>query len=335
MKEFLRLDNKLILKLKIKPLSPLLIKLGNKEKDSEGKDGNYIGFLTTESGTGTELKYNGTSEKVTEDGRKGEIYIPGSSLRGAFRDRTLDIFENDEEEVKKLYGKSDDDKSQKTRIFIGDAFLYNVETRKRFYSDEDIFENDEEEVKKLYGKSDDDKSQKTRIFIGDAFLYNVETRKRFYSDEDKISESLKDILKSRSITPIDHFSGKATVPLKFEYTTENFLSEITVNNISLKELKIIYFILRDSINGELRIGNSKTRGFGQIELEIDEMVYYKYCGKKELVKDMKKYFERVEEKSIKIGDKYLCEALRLKDKFNKIDIENPNEFIKALFAEVE
>lgn len=288
MKEFLRLDNKLILKLKIKPLSPLLIKLGNKEKDSEGKDGNYIGFLTTESGTGTELKYNGTSEKVTEDGRKGEIYIPGSSLRGAFRDRTLDIFENDEEEVKKLYGKSDDDKSQKTRIFIGDAFLYNVETRKRFYS-----------------------------------------------DEDKISESLKDILKSRSITPIDHFSGKATVPLKFEYTTENFLSEIIVNNISLKELKIIYFILRDSINGELRIGNSKTRGFGQIELEIDEMVYYKYCGKKELVKDMKKYFERVEEKSIKIGDKYLCEALRLKDKFNKIDIENPNEFIKALFAEVE
>ena len=287
MKEFLRLDNKLILKLKIKPLSPLLIKLGNKEKDSEGKDGNYIGFLTTESGTGTELKYNGSSEKVTEDGRKGEIYIPGSSLRGAFRDRTLDIFENDEEEVKKLYGKSDDE------------------------------------------------SQKTRIFIGDAFLYNVETRKRFYSDEDKISESLKDILKSRSITPIDHFSGKATVPLKFEYTTENFLSEITVNNISLKELKIIYFILRDSINGELRIGNSKTRGFGQIELEIDEMVYYKYCGKKELVKDMKKYFERVEEKSIKIGDKYLCEALRLKDKFNKIDIENPNEFIKALFAEVE
>lgn len=288
MKEFLRLDNKLILKLKIKPLSPLLIKLGNKEKDSEDKDGNYIGFLTTESGTGTELKYNGGNEKVTEDNRKGEIYIPGSSLRGAFRDKTLVIFDNDEDEVKKLYGKADEDKSQKTRIFIGDAFLYKVENRKRFYS-----------------------------------------------DGDKISESLKDILKSRSITPIDHFSGKATVPLKFEYTTENFLTEITVNNISLKELKTLYFILRDSINGELRVGNSKTRGFGQIELEIDEMVYYKYFGKKELVKDMKKYFERVEEKSIKIGDKYLCEALKLKEKFNKIDIENPNEFINALFAEVE
>ena len=286
MKEFLRLDNKLILKLKIKPLSPLLIKLGNKEKDSEDKDGNYIGFLTTESGIGTKLEYDKDSKKVTKDERKGEIYIPGSSLRGAFRDRTLDILPK-------------------------------------------------EEVEKLYGMSEGEKALKTRIFIGDAFLYKVDNRKRFYSDNDKISESLKDILKSRSITPIDHFSGKATVPLKFEYTTENFLSEITVNNISLKELKTLYFILRDSINGELRIGNSKTRGFGQIELEIEEMLYYKYFGKKELIKNMNKYFERIEKKSIKIGDKYLCEALKLKENFNKIDIENPNEFIKALFAEVE
>lgn len=288
MREFLRLDNKLILKLKIKPLSPLLIKLGNKEKDSEVKDGNYIGFLTTESSIGIKLEYNGGSEKISEDNRKGEIYIPGSSLRGAFRDRTLDIFDNNEDEIEKLYGVSEGEKALKTRIFIGDAFLYKVDDRKRFYS-----------------------------------------------DSDKISESLKDILKSRSITPIDHFSGKATVPLKFEYTTENFLSEITVNNISLKELKTLYFILRDSINGELRIGNSKTRGFGQIELEIEEMLYYKYFGKKELVKDMNKYFERVEKKSIKIGDKYLCEALKLKENFNKIDVKNPNEFIKALFAEVE
>ena len=130
MREFLRLDNKLILKLKIKPLSPLLIKLGNKEKDSEDKDGNYIGFLTTESSTGTKLEYNGGSEKISEDNRKGEIYIPGSSLRGAFRDRTLDIFENNEDEIEKLYGVSEGEKALKTRIFIGDAFLYKVDDRK-------------------------------------------------------------------------------------------------------------------------------------------------------------------------------------------------------------
>ena len=166
MREFLKLDNKLILKLKIKPLSPLLIKLGNKEKYSEDKDGNYIGFLTTESSTGTKLEYNGGSEKISEDNRKGEIYIPGSSLRGAFRDRTLDIFDNNKDEIEKLYGVSEGEKALKTRIFIGDAFLYKVDDRKRFYS-----------------------------------------------DNDKISESLKDILKSRSITPIDHFSGNCSIKI--------------------------------------------------------------------------------------------------------------------------
>ena len=143
------------------------------------------------------------------------------------------------------------------------------------------------------------------------------------------------MIKTRAITPIDHFSGKAVVPLKFEYTTENFFTEIVINNISLKELKTLYFILRDSINGELRVGNSKTRGFGQVELEIDDMIYYKYFGKKELIKNISTYFERVEERSVKLGANYLYEALKLKKNFREINVEKPNDFIKALFAEVE
>ena len=45
MRNFLRLDNKLILKLKIKPLSPLCIKLSI--KDEEGNSKNYSAMLTT------------------------------------------------------------------------------------------------------------------------------------------------------------------------------------------------------------------------------------------------------------------------------------------------
>ncbi len=284
MQEFLKLDNKLILKLKIKPLSPLLIKLSSKEKTSDAGTDAYVSFLTTEATVGTKVENDGG--KISVDERTGEIYIPGSSLRGMFRDRTLDILSFDD--VDKLYGKVDGDKAQKTRVFIEDAYLYKLENREKFYK----------------------------------------------KDEKKVSD-IKELIKTRAITPIDHFSGKATVPLKFEYTTESFFTDITINNISLKELKTLYFILRDSINGELRIGNSKTRGFGQVELEIDEMIYYKYFGKKELIKDMSKYFERVEEKSLKLGSNYLYEALKLKKDFEKIDVENPNEFIKALFAEVE
>lgn len=287
MKEFLRLDNKLEIILKIKPMSPLLIKLSTQEKESKEKTDNYAAFLTTESMVGrTELKTNDSGD-IINDTREGEIYIPGSSLRGMFRDRSLDILT-------------------------------------------------ENEVDRLYGKTDEDKGQKTRIFIEDAYLYELKNREKCYEKNEKKISDIKDLIKTRSITPIDHFSGKATVPLKFEYTTESFFTKITINNISLKELKSLYFIFRDSKNGELRVGNSKTRGFGQIELEIDEMIYYKYFGKKELVKDMGKYFKIDEDKSIKIGKNYLCEALRLEgEKFNNIDIENPNDFIKAIFAEVE
>ena len=284
MKEFLRLDNKLILKLKIKPLSPLLIKLGTQEKDSDSGTDAYVSFLTTESMTGTEVKNNGG--KISVDERIGEIYIPGSSLRGMFRDRTLDILSK-------------------------------------------------EEVDKLYGKVDGEKAQKTKIFIEDAYLYEVENRKEFYKEDRKKVSDIKNLIKTRAITPIDHFSGKAVVPLKFEYTTENFFTEIVINNISLKELKTLYFILRDSINGELRVGNYKTRGFGQVELEIDDMIYYKYFGKKELIKNISTYFERVEERSVKLGANYLYEALKLKKNFREINVEKPNDFIKALFAEVE
>lgn len=284
MKEFLRLDNKLILKLKIKPLSPLLIKLGTQEKDSDSGTDAYVSFLTTESMIGTEVKNNGG--KISVDERIGEIYIPGSSLRGMFRDRTLDILSK-------------------------------------------------EEVDKLYGKVDGEKAQKTKIFIEDAYLYEVENRKEFYKEDRKKVSDIKNLIKTRAITPIDHFSGKAVVPLKFEYTTENFFTEIVINNISLKELKTLYFILRDSINGELRVGNSKTRGFGQVELEIDDMIYYKYFGKKELIKNISTYFKRVEERSVKLGANYLYEALKLKKNFREINVEKPNDFIKALFAEVE
>lgn len=287
MKEFLRLDNKLEIILKIKPISPLLIKLSTQEKTSEEGTDNYTAFLTTESMVGkTKLKTNNSGD-IIHDTREGEIYIPGSSLRGMFRERSLNILQ-------------------------------------------------ENEVDRLYGKIEEDAGQKTRIFIEDAYLYELKNREKCYEKNDKKISDIKELIKTRSITPTDHFSGKTTVPLKFEYTTESFFTKVTINNISIKELKTLYFILRDSKNGELRVGNSKTRGFGQIELEIDEMVYYKYFNKKELVKDMKKYFEIDEDKSIKIGKNYLCETLRLKcEKFKEIDVENPNDFIKAIFAEVE
>jgi len=293
MKEFLRLDNKLNLELKIKPLSPLCIKLSKEEKEGEeSKSSTYSTILVTEQG---ETKANNTGE-LELDTRKGEIYIPGSTLKGLFRDRFTTMYK-DNSFVKNLFGYTE-------------------------------------------GNSEDEKARKSRIFLQDAFFFENEKRKNFY-DIDKIkdsnkNEAIKEFVNSRSITPIDHFSSKAVAPLKFEYTTEDFRTEIFLNNMSdFRELQGIYFIIRDSINGEIRIGNSKTRGFGQIEFEVSDLRYSVFHGKEENFKKFEQFFEIDEEKSTKIADKYLEKVMKLKTEYKKVDIKDPNEFIKALFSEVK
>ena len=293
MKEFLRLDNKLNLELKIKPLSPLCIKLSKEEKEGEeSKSSTYSTILVTEHG---ETKANNTGE-LELDTRKGEIYIPGSTLKGLFRDRFTTMYK-DNSFVKNLFGYTE-------------------------------------------GNSEDERARKSRIFLQDAFFFENEKRKNFYNidkikDSNK-NEAIKEFVSSRSITPIDHFSSKAVAPLKFEYTTEDFRTEIFLSNMSdFKELQGIYFIIRDSINGEIRIGNSKTRGFGQIEFEVSDLRYSVFHGKEENFKKVEKFFEIDEEKSTKIADKYLEKVMKLKAEYKKVDIKDPNEFIKALFSEVK
>lgn len=279
MNEFLKLYNKIVIRLKIIPLSPLNIKFSpeEKEKDNE-KDGVISAIITTEKGN-----YSSGEKGSPKDERKGEIYIPGSTLKGLFRDRFLTISEENEY-INRLFGFVDKDKSRKSRLFIQDAFLADEDTRKKFY-------------------------------------------------EGKFEDIIKKVTSSRSITPIDHFSSKAKVPLQYEYTMEEFISELTINNASQDDLKAVYFLIRDSINNEIRIGNSKTRGFGLIKFEIEDLKYEQFKSERDELKVFEEYFSIDEKKSKKIGEKYLSKSLHLKEEFKGIDVENPNDFIKALFEE--
>ena len=131
MKEFLKLDNKLILELKIKALSPLCIKLSKEEKEGEdSKSSTYSTILVTEQG---ETKANSTGN-LELDTRRGEIYIPGSTLKGLFRDRFITMYNKNDNFVKNLFGYNEDDsnneKARKSRIFLQDAFFFENEKRK-------------------------------------------------------------------------------------------------------------------------------------------------------------------------------------------------------------
>lgn len=334
-KEFLKLENRLTLKLEIEPTSPLIIKIGGEIED---KDSSMISFMMTESTripkilNGKEIKkleefikYNQNNNKLEHDYRIGEPFILGSTLRGLFREKFNQIsdYRNKINEDKNLQNEKKDVGINKEKIKY-------------------------EKVENLFGFVEGDKSKKGRIFLDDAYLNNKDYREIFYSKNDsKILELKKKIIKTRSITPIDTSTGKAIVPLTVECIEEKFLTTITVNNVTKDELQNIYFIIRDSLLGEVRIGSAKTRGFGQIKLNIKELIFENYHSEENLksnnnkiykfIEDSKNvFFEKTnEKKSIKLGKEYLMEYLELKEEYRNVDVDSPNDFVRTLFSEVE
>ena len=84
-KEFLKLENKLVLELEIEPISPLIIKLGDgseEENNNKEKSESIISFVTSDSPRGNLVKYEKNEKK--EDKRKGEIFISGSTFLSFF-----------------------------------------------------------------------------------------------------------------------------------------------------------------------------------------------------------------------------------------------------------
>ena len=288
MKEFLRLDNKLVIKLKIIPLSPLTIKYSSNDRNDEEKDDTYVAVITTEKNMRNEKDEKNPWKKLTiekgsikDEVRVGEIYIAGSTLKGLFRDRFLTSSKNNNEYVDNLFGFVEGDKAKKSRLFVQDAFLSDEKLRELFYANP--------------------------------------------------KEALKQVTSLRAITPVDHFSSKAKVPLQYEYTMEKFVTELTINNASLKDLQALYFLIRDSLNNEIRIGNSKTRGFGLVKFEIEDLKYEQFKSQNDELEIFEEYFNINDKESKKLGDKYINKSLHLKDDFKKVDVENPNNFIVALF----
>ena len=288
MKEFLKLDNKLVIKLKIIPLSPLTIKYSSNDRNDEEKDDTYVAVITTEKNMRNEKNEKNPWKKLTiekgsvkDEVRVGEIYIAGSTLKGLFRDRFLTSSKNNNEYVDNLFGFVEGDMAKKSRLFVQDAFLSDQKLRELFY---------------------------------------VDTK-----------EALKKVTSLRAITPVDHFSSKAKVPLQYEYTMEKFVTELTINNASLKDLQALYFLIRDSLNNEIRIGNSKTRGFGLVKFEIEDLKYEQFKSQNDELEIFEEYFNINDKESKKLGDKYINKSLHLKDDLKKVDLENPNKFIVALF----
>ena len=321
--EFLKLENRLTLKLRIKPLSPLCIKLscGDEENDNSYS---LSAFQTTEGGKKIDKDNNSedNSEKNIKKAtelykRDGEIYIPGSTLKGLFRDRfttmygTIDKDRNrfETDYIKELFGHTDEKNTekklaQKSRFFAQDSFL-----------DSEI----SEDLKK-------NKKLKSLKFYRELF-YKKERGELYNSDFPK------KIIKIRTVTPVDHFSSKAKGPLQYEYTMETFSTELIINNAKLQDLQGIFFIIRDSCNQEIRIGNSKTRGFGLIKFEIEDLIYEQFKSKDDDLRALEDFFEEKDNEEEKLIKFNFSKRLYLKKEFKKLYDKDgvSNKFIISLF----
>ena len=275
--EAILLKNEVNIEFRIKPKSPLLIKEGVRE-NSGGS--NEIGWL---------LKGEGKD--------KGKPYIPGSTLKGLFREKFTSIYYD--------YLKVDRERLERAAMYKDILNGYQEEMEKLVNSgkiDGGEIYGESLEVEKLFGS----KVLRGRFWAGDAVMegeYNPEERKM------------------RSITPIDRFTGGAVVPLMFEYVEDDFTFDMKIKNITMEELRLLLFIIRDSQNGEIRVGNSKSRGFGQVELAIDNLYFKDYRGQNREF-NMNVFGDVEARGSVKVGDKYLIKNYRLRKEFKDITSKN-------------
>ena len=214
-------------------------------------------------------------------------------------------------------------------------------------------ENETDYIRSLFGHTEDKNNEnklakKSKIFLQDSFLEekskkffkkNGEAksyRELFYEDKknDIFDRSLEEkLIKVRSITPVDHFTSKAKVPLQYEYTMETFSTDLIINNAKLQDLQGIYFVIRDSWNKEIRIGNSKTRGFGLIKFEIIDLIYEQFQSKDDDFKAFEAFFEEKDNEDEKLIKFDFSKKLYLKKEYKELykEDETPNNFIISLF----
>ena len=114
---------------------------------------------------------------------------------------------------------------------------------------------------------------------------------------------------------------------------ETFSTELIINNAKLQDLQGIFFVIRDSWNKEIRIGNSKTRGFGLIKFEIEDLIYEKFKSKDDDLKKLEDFFEeKTSEEEKKLIKFNFSRKLYLKTEFKELyENDNPNKFIISLF----
>lgn len=231
-----KIYNEAIINFEFSPDLPILIKSGYKEV------------------TGPDMVFVKTI-------RNGEFepFVPGSSIKGMLRSHAERIARTINGEAACMpyvtIKNAKSDKSLKEYVSCGDLF------------------------KEKYGKKDPPTSEVykdscpiCKLFGSKYFIGRLETSDAY------IKQGSTYTLEERDGIAIDRFTGGAARRAKFQLqalSQGTFTSSIRIRNFELWQLSLTLISLKDFLNGFVRIGYGKSRGFGKVKgTIINTSLYY-------------------------------------------------------------
>lgn len=215
-----------------------------------------------DSGSGLNMAFVRTAA-----GEDEEVYLPGSSLKGALRSQGERIANSLKENAvcnifNDFFGYYKRNKSEK-----------DYQHREGVPSCNNVLQ----QYKYLAGKWSKDHPPLTgpdayRVTCPACKLFgSLEVAGRFNIADAYVDPKVPAIIEHRDGVGIDRFSGGAANGAKYEYevvVAGRFSTEITLQNFELWQLSWLSYLLRDMEEGRLPIGMGTSRGLGQIKAQV-------------------------------------------------------------------
>ena len=184
------------------------------------------------------------------------VYLPGSSIKGVLRSHAERLLRSE-------------------NVNITDTF--SMEGRKAFKQDS--------EGPEVYsgtcpiGRTFGNLHVKGRLSVSDHMPGGSDPTG---SDERREQVRLANEVTQRNGVGIDRLTGSASTGALFDIEAVvqgRFDGQITLRNAQLYQLALALFVLRDLDEGWVRLGSSSSRGFGEVKVEIRELVIESRRGK--------------------------------------------------------
>ena len=222
-----RIVNQAIIKLVISPIGPLLIKASDQGADPTKPDMEFV-------------------ETYHAGGR--DVYLPGSSLKGALRAHCERI-------VRTLGGN----RPSRGRVWACDPLKQDAPCRK-------LEDRHEENTAAIYR----DSCTVCKVFGSTDIAAHSRISDAYPIDSTKIQRE------ERNGVAIDRVFGSVAVgPFNFEVITAGeFTTNITLKNFTTAQLALIALAIRDFDQQRVSIGFAKSRGLGQVSMKVKQVAIH-------------------------------------------------------------